>query len=180
MSMALVVLGINSFVFHASLHQTTQFCDELSMFLLGGALLYSVYTINMSPGATSIITAALYLVIGLLSVIYIQSADILHHVYSFNTMLGLIGARTMYLVYGTGRPVEERAKLMRMFWKAVAILVVGYTLWHIDLEQCVELRKLRQVVGLPWAWLLELHGWWHVLTALGASHYIRLIRELGP
>jgi dihydroceramidase len=56
--------------------------------------------------------------------------------------------------------------------------VVAYTAWNLDLEKCLELRRFRASLGLPWAWLFELHGWWHILTAAGASQYVRLIREL--
>ena len=56
--------------------------------------------------------------------------------------------------------------------------VLGYLLWNIDLEFCMQLRELRAQVGLPWAWLLELHGWWHVLTAIGADRFMNVAREL--
>ncbi len=178
MSIALVILGTNSFVFHATLRHATQYCDEISMFVLGGSLLQSVYTINQSPAVSRGTTAGIFAVVGLLSAIYIRTGDILHHVYSFNTMILLVGARTIYLIYGAARPELESARLVKLFGRAVAILVVAYILWQLDLEKCLELRRLRQAVGLLWAWLFEFHGWWHVLTALGASTYIRLIREL--
>lgn len=178
MSVSLVVLGINSFIFHATLRHTTQYCDEISMFLLGSALIQGVFTINQSPRVRNIMTAAILGIMTVLSAIYIQTGNILHHVWSFNAMMGLVGLRTMFLIFTGGRPREEKARLLGLFGKAVAVLVVAYTLWQIDLEKCIELRWIREALGLPWAWLLELHGWWHVLTALGASRYIRLIREL--
>jgi dihydroceramidase len=86
----------------------------------------------------------------------------------------------MYLVFMGGRSGDEKKKLLKAFGKSIGFLAVGYTLWQIDLEKCIELRQLKQALGLPWAWVFELHGWWHVLTALGASQYVRLIRELEP
>lgn len=179
MSIAMLILGINSFMFHATLRHTTQYCDEVSMFILGGAMIRSVYTINQTPATTKLINAGTWAVVGILSAFYIRTGDILHHVYSFNTMMLLIGARTIYLIYFCGRSSQEISRLMKMFGKAVGILVLGYTLWQVDLEKCFGLRDIRNMVGLPWAWMFELHGWWHVLTALGASEYIKLIRELG-
>ena len=79
MSMALVVLGINSFVYHATLRQTTQFGDEFSMFILGGALLQGVYTINQSPAAKTTITASIWFLITVLSAMYAHTGNILHH-----------------------------------------------------------------------------------------------------
>lgn len=51
-------------------------------------------------------------------------------------------------------------------------------MWNIDFEYCAELRMLREQVGLPWAWLLELHGWWHILTAVSANQFMEIVREL--
>ena len=178
--MALLVLGINSFIFHATLRHTTQFCDEIGMFLLGGALLQGVYTINQPAGRTRLVNIVVLVAVTVLSAIYIHTANILHHVYSFNSMMGLIGARTMYLIYSGHRTQAERWQLLVRFAKAAGILALGYTLWQVDLEKCMLLRDIRKVLGLPLAWTLELHGWWHILTAAGASQFIRLIRALTP
>ena len=178
MSWALVVLGVNSFIYHATLLQATQFCDEFAMLVLGAALLQGIGTINQTPGASAAITSVILAAATAGAGLYLKTANILHHVVMFNSAMLLVGARTVFLVLASGRSGAEKRRLMGLFGKALACLVAAYTLWQIDLEKCLELRGLRERLGLPWAWLLELHGWWHVLTALGASRYIRLIREL--
>jgi dihydroceramidase len=45
-------------------------------------------------------------------------------------------------------------------------MCLGYFLWQIDGIYCTELTALRRSVGMPWGFLLELHGWWHGLTAV--------------
>lgn len=72
----------------------------------------------------------------------------------------------------------EKNKLLRRFWKAAITLVVAFIIWNIDLQQCTQLREIRKSLGLPWEWALELHGWWHILTAIGAAEYITPVREL--
>ena len=62
--------------------------------------------------------------------------------------------------------------------KAIVICLLGYLLWNIDIKYCAELRQLKNRVGLPLAWLLEFHGWWHVLTAIGASQFMQVAREM--
>jgi dihydroceramidase len=180
MSVALLVLGINSFIFHATMKHTTQYCDEIGMLILGGSLLQGVYTINQSPTVVKVMNMTIYAAVGVLSALYVRTGNILHHVYSFNTMIGLVGVRTIYLIFSRNRSAHERNSLLKHYGKAVGILVVAYLLWQVDLEKCFELRKIREALGLPLAWILELHGWWHVLTALGASEYIRLIRAMNP
>jgi dihydroceramidase len=40
------------------------------------------------------------------------------------------------------------------------------------------LRAFRQRIGVPWAFLFEFHGWWHILTAVGASQFMNVLREV--
>jgi dihydroceramidase len=179
LSVALFVLGVNSFLYHATLRQTTQFLDEVAgMNVLIFALLQGVYTVGQESGTSNVISALLLAIITGWSAVYIRTGDILHHVIPYNTMIVLVGLRTLYLMFLTRRSRDEKWRLSGMFAKALGVLVLAYTLWQIDLEKCFELRRIRAQLGLPWAWILELHGWWHILTALGASQYCRLIREL--
>ncbi len=95
-------------------------------------------------------------------------------------MITLVVARSHYLVHWV-KPRFPKAK--RDMWRArgrnaLFALLIGYALWNVDLEFCAELRRLRERIGLPWAWLLELHGWWHVLTAVSASEFMDIVREL--
>jgi hypothetical protein len=42
----------------------------------------------------------------------------------------------------------------------LVLFITGYILWNIDNQFCNNLRSIRDSIGLPWAWLLELHGWY--------------------
>ncbi|ORY67555.1 alkaline ceramidase family protein [Pseudomassariella vexata] len=178
MATALFILGVFSGVFHATMHQATQFCDELAMIILGTAYLQKLYASGQSPTMSWVISALIVANSCFWGGVYVYTGNILHHVYIFNTMLAVIGVRTFYMFYGMGRSKEEKARLLRRYGKSLVILISGYVLWNIDLERCFELRKIRGAIGMPWSWLLEFHGWWHVLTAVGANEYILLVREL--
>ncbi len=180
MSMALVFLGVKSFLFHCTLRHTMQYCDEFGMLVLAGALLQAVFAIGRSPAATRAITIAIVGAVGALMAVYVSTANILHHVFAFNAMVLLIIIKTLSLIYGVTRPAPEKAALVARAVKTLAVLILAYTLWQIDLEKCLELRRLREAVGLPWAWVFELHGWWHVLTAWGAMEQIKLTRAMMP
>jgi hypothetical protein len=41
----------------------------------------------------------------------------------------------------------------------LATFITGYILWWIDILLCAKLRNWRADIGLPCAFLLELHGW---------------------
>ncbi|TDZ18850.1 Alkaline ceramidase YDC1 [Colletotrichum sidae] len=178
-SIGLLFVGVFSGIFHGTMHQETQLLDDLSMLILAGALVQPLYVHRQTAPVRKSITALLWAGIAAMAVVYVRSGDIFIHVMTFTGLLTLVWPRTLYLLYGTGSYAkEQQRRCMRTFWKAVAVLVLGFTLWHIDLEYCAELRAARRAVGLPLAWVLEFHGWWHVFTALGASWYMRLIREV--
>jgi dihydroceramidase len=56
--------------------------------------------------------------------------------------------------------------------------VFGYLLWQLDFLLCSELTALKRILNLPWGFLLELHGWWHVLTAIGAHTFMYMVDVL--
>jgi dihydroceramidase len=180
MSISLLVLGIASFLFHASLRHSLQFADELAMLGLTWSLLQGTLTVRQSPANARLITITLASVFPLCSAVYVWTGKIIYHVAIFAAMLTLIIIQGHYLFHWM-KPEFSAAKRYR--WrskgrKALFILFIGYILWYVDLEYCAELRNFRERVGLPLAWVFELHGWWHILTAVSASSFMDVVREL--
>ncbi|KAK8059170.1 alkaline ceramidase family protein [Apiospora saccharicola] len=191
MSMSLVLVGVTSTAFHGTMLLHAQLCDELSMLVLATAMLHRLYTVGRAPFVQRTTAVFLVTVTTGLAVAYVRSGNVMYHVTIFGAQLTCIWPRTLYLIFsssckgeGAGAGAERtRAKqqhMVRRFFKAILALAVGYGLWHVDLEFCEPLRSWRRAVGAPWSALLEFHGWWHVLTALGAIEYIKLVRELCP
>jgi dihydroceramidase len=138
------------------------------MLFFGGCILQALYTSGQTRTTTAFITAATTAGTLAASIMYIRSGNIFHHFAAFSAMVHLIWSRMWYLILFPSRPKAEMAALLRRFWKAAGLLVVAFVVWNIDLEKCFELRDMRSNIGLPWAWLLELHGWWYVLPLCGA------------
>jgi len=183
MSAALVAVGVTSTLYHATLRQSMMFADDLSMWLIAACILQPLYCRGQTPAVASLVTAATALGLGAMTVAYLRSGNILLHTAFFALLVQLIWPRTLFLIfYGRGRSREDKRALVRRFGRAAAILVLAFVVWNIDLQRCPQLRELRKRMGLPWAWALELHGWWHILTAVGAAEYIALVRALcqGP
>jgi dihydroceramidase len=180
MSVALLLLGIASFLFHATLRQTLQLADELAMLGLTWSLLQGVMTVRHSSTYDRIVNVTLGVVFSLFAIFYVWTEKIIYHAIGFAITLILITIRGCYLFYWrVPRLPESKCK----GWKSrgqwsLAILIIGYILWNIDLECCMELRRVKGRIGLPWAWLFELHGWWHVLTAISANQFMQVVREL--
>ncbi|KAH7323740.1 alkaline ceramidase [Rhexocercosporidium sp. MPI-PUGE-AT-0058] len=70
---------------------------------------------------------------------------------------------------------RDRAILKNMWAMVIlglAIFLGGFGIWNLDNHYCSTLRTWRHQVGLPWGIILEGHGWWHLMTGVGAYYYI--------
>ncbi|PGG99368.1 hypothetical protein AJ80_09364 [Polytolypa hystricis UAMH7299] len=67
-------------------------------------------------------------------------------------------------------------KIIKTMWMMVGVglaaFLGGFAVWGLDNVYCSTLREWRRIIGLPWGILLEGHGWWHLLTGIGAYMYI--------
>ncbi|KAJ5823278.1 Ceramidase [Penicillium robsamsonii] len=67
-------------------------------------------------------------------------------------------------------------KTLKTMWFMViyglSMFLGGFFIWNLDNVFCSEIRRMRRSVGLPWGILLEGHGWWHIMTGIGAYLYI--------
>ncbi|KAG6276271.1 hypothetical protein E4U47_000124 [Claviceps purpurea] len=180
MSLSLLVLGIGSFLFHATLRQTLEFADEFSMLGLTWSMLQATFAIRTSRATYRAVSTGLAVCFISFAVFYLQSPKIIYQVLAFVLSLLALIARTHYLYHGVQPALApaQRGDWIARTWKATGLAVFGYVLWNIDLEFCAQLRAIRQMVGLPWAWLFELHGWWHVLTAMATGQFMDVVREM--
>ncbi|KAK3293624.1 ceramidase [Chaetomium fimeti] len=158
MSITLFILGIGSFLFHATLRQTLEFVDEFSMLGLTWSMLQASLTARQSPRKARFVTIGLAAVYLSFSAFYLQSAKIIYQVFAFVTALFGVLFRSQYMFHflQPAFPDAKRRDWNWRTWKALGICVFGYVLWSIDLEYCAELRNIRERVGLPWAWLFDM------------------------
>ncbi|KAI1174968.1 ceramidase [Nemania sp. FL0916] len=179
-SVSLLILGIASFLFHGSLLHSLQYGDELAMLGLVWSMLQGLLTVRHSSGYDRFINASLAIVFPPFAIFYLWTGKIIYHVSGFALAVAIIIARGVYLFYWRepGFPESKVAEWRIRGRIALILLGVAYFLWHVDLELCAQLRDLRGRLGLPWAWLLEMHGWWHILTALAAARFMDVIREI--
>lgn len=48
------------------------------------------------------------------------------------------------------------------------LAVLGFGIWTIDNTFCSSLTTFKRYIGMPWSFIFELHGWWHIFTGIGA------------
>jgi dihydroceramidase len=74
------------------------------------------------------------------------------------------------------RKDQRDQEIIKQMWIMVgvglSIFLGGFGIWNLDNIYCSKIRRWRHEIGLPWGILLEGHGWWHLMTGLGAYMYI--------
>lgn len=205
-NISLVLVGILSFVFHATLKHEAQIADELAMYAITGSLNYVVYTYDPKPNSDSLASGLSFtstLSRNLLgSALTLSSGYVLYanyithykttldiHTALFVILLTTFWPRTLYLInhapssrVSTGQLTAQakatHQRRLRTFRFAALSFITGFGIWLCDGIFCHQLRAIRVKIGLPWAWALEGHGIWHLLTALGAGMFVKLVAEL--
>ncbi|KAL4798154.1 ceramidase [Aspergillus venezuelensis] len=175
----LMAVGVCSTAFHVSMKYYTQMMDDLSMLFATTPVFHRALTVRASHRDSTTLAAILSTLLALLIAYHLIADEILLHFLAFATMIITIGIRTMQLVHAR---TKSNSPAQRQIWGIVRfgafIFSLGFILWNIDTLICDTLRQTRATIGLPWAFLLELHGWWHVFTGMGAYNFIAVVDHL--
>lgn len=176
--------------------------DELSMHVAIATVLLQVYTFR-EPLAIQRRNTAIILGIIIPFVIYHCLTDefILHVVLFFG--MSITVARRIRQIIGLRIKEQiQRDKLRSLVTFATASSLLAFVIWNVDNLFCPTLTRWKHQIGWPWAillegmllvlshthtlslsWLLRLilltgHGYWHLLTAMGAYTFMALVEFL--
>ncbi|KAJ2889318.1 alkaline ceramidase ydc1 [Coemansia aciculifera] len=67
---------------------------------------------------------------------------------------------------------RTRRMFQRLLLQGFLGMAGGFFVWNLDNIFCHHLRTYRAHVGMPLDAILQLHGWWHVLTAYGSTYLL--------
>lgn len=176
-NLALFFVGVTSFVFHLTLKYDTQICDDLSMFWVCAAIIYELYTFERAASARATFGIILTGVLGYISAVHYQLHQLWLHNWTFIALVTAIWPRVLYLINKKLKGPERRDAHRKFRFGGICFLL-GFVLWLIDGAACQWLRESRAMIGMPWEFVLELHGWWHILTSIGAGNTIRVTKRL--
>lgn len=168
------LIGIGSFLFHATLRKEAQLLDELPMMLMAGQAIWCMGMNGHNSTFAKIASAAfIYGLIAVGALIYLawNSYWIFHTIFAGITALIIVGSTRLCMQHGhVVRPMKAS------FW----LNLLAFALWNVDVHLCQQLRNIRLVFGRPMDAFLQLHAWWHLLTALGLVWFVTGLALANP
>ena len=171
-------MGIGSWLFHMTLKYEFQLLDELPMIYTTIIMVWAMWSHGVSK-TSAVVLAVVLAAFGIaVTVIYLSIKDPLFHQVAYAFLTGLVLTRSCYLMLVH---VPDQKVRKDMYWVisiGVLTFLAGFVCWIIDNEYCSEVTRIRRRIGLPWGMLLEGHGYWHLLTAIGVYFYIVYLEYL--
>ncbi|TGZ79692.1 alkaline phytoceramidase [Ascodesmis nigricans] len=169
----LLCVGVGSFLFHATLWYSMQLVDELSMLYTTLLVCWlASFSHNRSTTFATIFGFLCTLFAVAISLIYHHLGDPVFHQNAYAILTAGVLGHSFYIMETKLRKIDS-AEVNRM-WKMVSwgvgLFLTGFLLWSLDNIYCGRIKNWRHAVGLPWGVLAEGHGWWHLLTAVGAYY----------
>lgn len=173
-----LLVGIGSWLFHMTLKYEFQLLDELPMIYATCIPFWSVFSEFKGPEGTLAVGFAVFCGANLLTSIYLSYKDPTIHQAAYAVLNAAIIFRSVFL---TQRHVKDQRSLKQLNWImafGILIFLLGYFLWNMDIHFCDLARSTRRSWGMPYGFLLEGHGWWHLFTGTGVYFYLIYLEYL--
>ncbi|KAH9883719.1 ceramidase [Xylariomycetidae sp. FL2044] len=177
--------------FHASLKYVAQLVDELAMIYTTCFMCYATFAYGRTVPFRVTLGTGLVGLAGFITIRYYITKDPqFHQDGAYAILTAIVVFSNLWIMEKRVRPaLRERQDsrnadvpgpcsdtILKEMWIMVAtglsVFLGGYLIWNLDNWYCDTIRVWRHRVGLPWALLLEGHGWWHLMTGVGAYFYI--------
>ncbi|KJA28533.1 hypothetical protein HYPSUDRAFT_177683 [Hypholoma sublateritium FD-334 SS-4] len=176
--LGVALVGLGSFFFHATLLFEAQLADELPMIYVGSMSLFLLFDNKPGFGINNSRSQLLLVLLALFDVLFTWSYMIyrnpVYHQLVFGILVITTVIRVMYILKYTDAaeriPPKKKADIANFFTTGAIMFAVGFGVWNLDNIFCGHLTNWKLSLGWPWAFLLEGHSWWHVLTGLGTYY----------
>lgn len=171
-------VGLGSALFHTTLKNYTQWMDDLSMLIATATVLHRVFTFDKSLKTTVISGIAATVSMALFIAWHCITDEVVMHPILFGIMIAIVGIKTRSIISQRVSNLEVRKEVTKLVTWGGVTFVTGFILWNIDNIYCPQLTKFKRKIGMPWSFIFELHGWWHIFTGIGAYTFIALVEYL--
>lgn len=174
----LVFLGAGSAAYHLNIKHETQMLDEVSMLFTTISILYGAFSITLGSDARIALATLLTGVALLISVNHVVVGDVERFRLWFLFLVLGTFAQCVWLLSAKVPNIKVKREAQQLATYGTVAFVTAFILWNIDNEFCDELTSFRNGLGIPWGFVTELHGWWHLLTGLAVYYYIVFVERL--
>ncbi|KAN0127928.1 Ceramidase [Lactarius tabidus] len=172
------LIGIGSFLFHATLLYEAQLADELPMIYVASYLLAMLLESERGFGLKS--TYSKILVVGVVgfdaafTASYLVYRNPIYHQGVFGSIMIATFFREIYLLAWSDVsrtiPDKKKAAIVETLKTGLFLFLFGFFVWNLDNIFCGSWTQVKRAVGWPIAFFLEGHAWWHIFTAFGTFH----------
>ncbi|CAG59972.1 uncharacterized protein GVI51_H05445 [Nakaseomyces glabratus] len=186
------LVGIGSWLFHMTLQYRFQLLDELPMLYATVIPSWSIFVENQenliknvderkakSLRIQFIYSALLFGFVSILTWLYIvvRVVEIFQILYGVLTVMVVIASGI--LTYRDVHDPVAKRNLFTTMCLGIVPFVLGFICWQLDIHLCsLWIHIRRTYLELPLGILLELHGWWHLLTGTGVYIYVVYLQYL--
>lgn len=166
------LVGVGSWLFHMTLKYHFQLLDELPMIYATCIPFWSVFSEFKSSKDSLVVGIGIFMAANLLTLIYLYVKDPTLHqaAYGFLNFLIILKSYTLSNKYVSDK--TAKSNLDQTMIMGVGLFLLGYVLWNLDIHLCSNIRQVRRNIGMPYGFVLEGHGWWHIFTGLGVYYYL--------
>lgn len=173
-----LLVGIGSWLFHMTLRYQYQLLDELPMIYATCIPFWSVFSEFKTRQQSVMIAIGIFSAANLLTLIYLYFKDPTIHQVSYALLNAGIIFQSHFLTRKHVHDAAARAQLYKTMLLGVVIFLLGYLLWNLDIHFCSYVRGKRREWGMPYGFVLEGHGWWHIFTGTGVYFYLVYLQYL--
>ena len=172
----LLGVGVFSAGFHITLREWPQLADDMSMVFPTAFIFLRILRFEAVDSKSANRRTLIFFAI--LAVIYTIHLNINNpHLHSITFGVGVhyIRQKTWKLLSERINDDQTRQYLKRMAIFGGVSFAWGFFLWVVDQLACGTLTRAKRAIEMPWSFILEFHGWWHIFTGIGAYVFIVLV-----
>lgn len=179
--LGVMFVGFGSWCFHMTLQYNMQLLDELPMIYVASIMVWHTYIAEPNHQVSYKLPLCLTLYSGLVTWSYLIIKDPVFHQVSYAILVLGVVYRAITLFQKVPKSLSyERPRVHALLWMSALGFVVAFILWNIDNQFCHSLRAWRHSVSFLTGSISELHGWWHIGTALGVYYFVVFCEWIRP